>query len=117
MEQLAEKKCVACEGNLPRISDTEIAELKPQIPDWDIVEEEGEARLKRVYQFHDFMTALSFTNKVGDKAEKAGHHPALLTECGKVTVSWWTHSIGGLHMNDFIMAAKTDKVAEEFVTK
>lgn len=117
MEPLAEQKCVACEGNSPRISDGEITQFKPQIPDWNIVEEEGEARLKRVYKFPDFMTALNFTNKVAEEAEKVAHHPALLTEWGKVTVSWWTHSIGGLHKNDFVMAAKTDKVAEEFVTK
>ena len=110
MEQLAQQECTACTGEEPRISAEEIAQLKPQLPDWSIVEEEGESRLKRTYKFPDFLTALDFTNKVGDAAEKAGHHPALLTEWGKVTVSWWTHAIGGLHKNDFIMAAKTDEI-------
>ena len=117
MEQLAEQKCVACTGGEPRVTEAEIAQLKPEIPDWSIVEEEGESRLKRTYKFPDFLTALDFTNQVGDEAEKAGHHPALLTEWGKVTVSWWTHAISGLHKNDFIMAAKTDKIAEGFAQK
>lgn len=117
MEQLAQQECVPCTGDSPQISESDIAQLKPQIPDWSIVEEEGESRLKRTYKFPDFLSALDFTNQVGDAAEKVGHHPALLTEWGKVTVSWWTHSIGGLHKNDFIMAAKTDRIASQFGEK
>lgn len=117
MEQLAQQHCVACTGKEPRLTEQQIAELKPQIPNWNIVEEEGISRLKRVYRFPNFLTALAFTNRVGGKAEAQGHHPALLTEYGKVTVSWWTHDIGGLHQNDFIMAAKTDQIAEEFATQ
>ena len=59
-----------------------------------------------------FAQALAVTNRVGEQAEEEGHHPALLTEWGKVTVSWWTHKIGGLHQNDFIMAARTDEPSE-----
>jgi 4a-hydroxytetrahydrobiopterin dehydratase len=62
----------------------------------------------RVYK--NFVEALHFTNKVGELAETEGHHPSLLTEWGKVTVTWWTHKINGLHRNDFIMAAKTDEL-------
>lgn len=113
MEPLTQQKCTACTGNEPRLTQDEIAQLQPQIPDWNVVEEEGELRLKRVYKFPDFQTALAFTNHVGDEAEKEGHHPALLTEWGKVTVSWWTHDISGLHQNDFIMAAKTDQIAQQ----
>ena len=109
METLLTETCVPCQGGLPPISDTEMSELMPQIPDWDIVEENGEKHLQRSYQFSDFKSALSFTNRVGEEAEKAGHHPALLTEWGKVTVTWWTHAINGLHRNDFVMAAKTDE--------
>ena len=57
----------------------------------------------------NFFQALNFTNQVGALAEEEGHHPAILTEWGQVTVTWWTHKIKGLHSNDFIMAAKTDK--------
>ncbi|MCL1464022.1 4a-hydroxytetrahydrobiopterin dehydratase [Argonema galeatum] len=117
MAQLAQQECTACTADSPRVLAAEIVKLSPQIPDWNIVEEEGESRLKRIYKFPDFLKALDFTNKVGDIAEKAGHHPALLTEWGKVTVSWWTHSIGGLHKNDFIMAAKTDEIASQVAEK
>ena len=113
MEQLTQQELTACTADSPRVTAAEIVKLSPQIPGWSIVEEEGESRLKRIYTFSDFLTALDFTNKVGDIAEKAGHHPALLTEWGKVTISWWTHSIGGLHKNDFIMAAKTDAIASD----
>jgi len=63
-----------------------------------------------MFTIPNFVEALNFTNKVGALAESEGHHPALLTEWGKVTVTWWTHKIGGLHRNDFIMAAKTDQL-------
>lgn len=71
----------------------------------------GVSQIQRVYGFSDFEQALMFTNRVGAIAEAAGHHPALLTEWGKVTVTWWTHAIKGLHQNDFVMAAKTDEAA------
>jgi 4a-hydroxytetrahydrobiopterin dehydratase len=70
-------------------------------------------RLERAFKFKDFAEALAFTIKVGEIAEAEGHHPALLTEWGRVTVTWWTHKIRGLHRNDFIMAAKTDHLSEQ----
>jgi 4a-hydroxytetrahydrobiopterin dehydratase len=82
--------------------------LRAQVPDWQVVEREGIRRLERTFRFPDFASALAFTNQVGALAEAEGHHPAILTEWGRVTVSWWTHAIRGLHRNDFIMAAKTD---------
>ena len=66
--------------------------------------------MRRVFTFDDFAQALRFTDEVGAVAEEEGHHPALLTEWGRTTVSWWTHKIKGLHRNDFIMAAKTDEL-------
>ena len=108
MEALEQMKCVACRGGEPTVTDEEIAELLPQVPEWRIVERDGIKRLERVFRFRDFAQALAFTNKVGELAEAEGHHPAILTEWGKVTVTWWTHKIKGLHRNDFIMAAKTD---------
>jgi 4a-hydroxytetrahydrobiopterin dehydratase len=111
MTELLEQKCVPCTGGLPQATEAEINEYKQQIPDWDIITEKGELHLQRVYQFPDFKTALAFTNRVGEIAESEGHHPALLTEWGKVTVTWWTHAINGLHHNDFIMAAKSDQIA------
>jgi 4a-hydroxytetrahydrobiopterin dehydratase len=90
------------------VTDEEIAELHPQVPDWALVEENGIKRLRRVFEFDDFAQALAFTNEVARAAEEEGHHPALLTEWGRTTVTWWTHKIRGLHRNDFVMAAKTD---------
>ena len=92
------------------MTDDEIAELHPQVPDWDIVEVYGVKRLKRVFSADDFAQALEFTNNVAELAEEEGHHPALLTEWGRTTVTWWTHKIKGLHHNDFVMAAKTDEL-------
>ena len=110
MEALEQMKCVPCRGGEPTVTDTEIAEFLPQVPEWKMVEREGIKRLERVFRFKNFAQALGFTNKVGELAEAEGHHPALLTEWGRVTVTWWTHKIKGLHRNDFIMAAKTDQL-------
>jgi 4a-hydroxytetrahydrobiopterin dehydratase len=108
MGRLAAEQCVACRHDAPQVTDAEITELKPQIPDWRVVERDGIHRLERRFTFPDFAAALAFTNRVGALAEREGHHPALLTEWGGVTVTWWTHKIRGLHRNDFVMAAKTD---------
>jgi 4a-hydroxytetrahydrobiopterin dehydratase len=81
-----------------------------QLPSWKIIEEGGIMRLERAYKFKDFIAALAFTNKVGEIAEMEDHHPAILTEWGQVTLTWWTHTVKGLHLNDFIMAAKSDSV-------
>ena len=108
MSELAQIKCTACRGDELTLNDAEIEELRPQVPDWRVVERDGVKRLERAFGFDDFAQALAFTNRVGEQAEEEGHHPTLLTEWGKVTVTWWTHKIGGLHRNDFIMAARTD---------
>ena len=103
-------RCVACRRDAPTVTDTEIAELQPQVPEWDLTEEEGIKKLSRVFPFDDFAKALAFTNALGELAEEEDHHPALLTEWGRVTVTWWTHKIRGLHRNDFVMAAKSDEL-------
>ena len=108
MTDLANQKCEACRVGAPLATAEEIASFMPKIPEWKIVEVGSIKHLTRTFTFDDFAAALAFTNKVGAIAEDEGHHPALLTEWGKVTVSWWTHKIHGLHVNDFIMAAKTD---------
>ena len=110
-EPLAEMRCVACRADAPTVTEEEVARLHPQVPDWELIEENGIKRLRRAFRFDDFAQALAFTNAVGEIAELEGHHPALLTEWGHVTVTWWTHKIKGLHRNDFVMAAKTDELA------
>jgi len=113
MAVLAQMKCTACRKGEPTVTEAEIAVLHPQVPEWQIVEHDGIKRLERTFKFPDFAQALAFTNKVGELAESEGHHPAILTEWGRVTVTWWTHKIKGLHRNDFIMAAKTDRLSAE----
>ena len=110
METLTQMKCVACREDAPTVTDAEIAEFHPQVSDWEMVEVDAVKRLRRVFLVDDFAQALEFTNKVAELAEEEGHHPALLTEWGRTTVTSWTHKISGLHRTDFIMAAKTDEL-------
>ena len=113
MKTLAAERCVACRRDSPPVTAAEVAKLRPEVPDWQLRELDGIARLERVFHVPSFADALAFTNRVGAVAEEEGHHPALLTEWGRVTVTWWTHTIRGLHRNDFIMAAKTDALVAE----
>ena len=110
MAELRGMTCEACQRGAPLATAAEREEFFPQIPEWKLVERQGIERLERVFPFSDFASALAFTNRVGEIAEAEGHHPALLTEWGRVTVTWWTHKIRGLHRNDFVMAAKTDRL-------
>lgn len=110
MMNLAAGKCVACRGDEPTLTDAEIADLLPHIRQWQVKEIGGMKRLEKVFKFKNFAQALAFTNKVGAAAEEENHHPLIITEWGRVTLQWWTHKIGGLHKNDFIMAAKSDEL-------
>ena len=107
---LADERCEACRADSPKVSASDARALLAQLDDWSIIDQEGVPRLQRIFKFKDFVGALRFTNAVGEIAEEEQHHPLLTTEWGRVTVQWWTHSIGGLHRNDFIMAARTDKL-------
>jgi 4a-hydroxytetrahydrobiopterin dehydratase len=106
--KLTEQQCVACRGDEPGVTDAEREEYMVQVPRWQIVAHEGMPHLTRTFGFDNFVHALDFTVAVGGLAEQQGHHPAITTEWGKVTVEWWTHKIRALHRNDFIMAARTD---------
>ena len=110
MINLAAGQCVACRGGEPTLTDAEIEDLLVHVIGWQVKEVEGVKRLERVFKFKNFVEALEFTNKIGAIAEAEGHHPLIATEWGKVTVQWWTHKIHGLHNNDFIMAAKIDRL-------
>ncbi|MDI5892686.1 4a-hydroxytetrahydrobiopterin dehydratase [Halomonas rhizosphaerae] len=112
MSQLSEQQCEACSWDAPHVTEAEIEQYQAEIPEWQIIERDGIMKLERVFKFRNFKQALDFTNRVGEIAEEAGHHPALLTEWGKVTVTWWSHEMKGLHRNDFILAARTDEVAK-----
>ena len=110
MTALSEMKCVACRGTEPTLTESQIDQFMPQVPDWQVKEVNGERRLERVFKFKNFVQALDFTNRIGAVAEQQDHHPLIVTEYGRVTVDWWTHTIRGLHQNDFIMAARTDQL-------
>ena len=110
MTNLYQMKCVACRGGDPSLTDAEIADLMPHVPQWQIVVRDGIQNLERVFQLKNFAQALEFTNKIGAIAEGEDHHPLIVLEWGRVTVRWWTHVVNGLHKNDFIMAAKTDEL-------
>ena len=110
-ENLRQMKCVPCRGDEPTLTSDEIENLKPQVPDWKVVEDGGVKKLERTFKFKNFAQALAFTNAVGEVAEEEGHHPVIELTWGRATVTWYTHKIKGLHQNDFVMAAKTDELA------
>lgn len=110
MEHLSEKTCSVCRIGSPLISAEVLHDALTELPDWAVESVAGINQLTRVYPFNNFVNAMTFTQAVGALAEEYGHHPALLTEWGKVKVSWWTHKIKGLHENDVIMAAKTERL-------
>jgi 4a-hydroxytetrahydrobiopterin dehydratase len=110
MADLSQMKCVACRGGEPTLTESQVDQFMAHVPEWQVMEVNGEKRLERVFRLKNFADALAFTDKIGAIAEEEDHHPLLITEWGKVTVNWWTHKIRGLHQNDFIMAAKTDSL-------
>jgi 4a-hydroxytetrahydrobiopterin dehydratase len=93
---------------MAKLSSDQIVELMPEIPGWSVIEEEGMKRLQGVFSFGDFAEALDFTNRVGDLAEDANHHPRITTEWGRVTLTWWSHDQGGMVAADIEMAKKVD---------
>jgi 4a-hydroxytetrahydrobiopterin dehydratase len=110
MFDLSKQSCEACRADAPKVSDEDLKLLMPNIPDWQVIVVDGVMQLSREFDFRNFEQAMAFSNRVGDIAEAEDHHPAILTEWGKVTVTWWSHKIKGLHKNDLIMAARTDEV-------
>lgn len=113
MTNLAQKKCVPCEGGVPTIPPDKAAELLKELnPEWRIVDD-GK-KLERKFKFKNFKEALAFVNEVGRIAEEEQHHPNIYFSWGYVIVTLWTHAIGGLFDNDFILAAKIDELETGF---
>lgn len=110
MSELIDETCEACRVDAPRVSDAEREELAQQIPGWQTVPVDDVERLRRAFKLKDYAQAVTLTNQIAELAEKENHHPLIVLEWGKVTVDWWTHKIKGLHRNDFISAAKTDRI-------
>ena len=105
---LSQKTCTPCQGGIPPLTLTEAETLLPQAFGWQL-REDG-ARLERRFAFKTFAAALAFVNRVGDLAEEEGHHPDITFGWGYANVLFYTHKIGGLHENDFIMAAKVNEL-------
>ncbi len=108
MSELSQEHCTPINAASPKLAENQARQMLDQVNGWNLVTKNAEPRLEKTFQFKDFRQALDFTDKVGQLANQEDHHPAILTEWGKVTVDWWTHKIKGLHRNDFVMAAKTD---------
>ena len=108
MENLLTRRCTPCEKGGSKMTPDEIDKYIHQIPGWEVRETNGIQCLEKTYTFKNFIEALEFTNQIGRIAEEQWHHPTLVTDWGKVTVTWVTHKIKGLHINDFSMAARTD---------
>ncbi len=107
MAELADKKCVPCRGGVPPLKGQIVNDLARMLPQWNVV---NEHHLQRAFKFPNFRSALDFTNRVGELAEREGHHPDIYLAWGKVEVTIWTHKIDGLTESDFILAAKIDRV-------
>jgi 4a-hydroxytetrahydrobiopterin dehydratase len=107
MSELASKTCVPCRGGVPALKGQDLANLKKQVPLWQVV---NDHHITREFTFPDFRKALDFVNRVGELAEEQGHHPNILLTWGRAEVTLWTHKIDGLTESDFIMAAKIDKL-------
>jgi len=104
--RLRGKRCVPCEGGVPKLTHDEIVALKPQVSDaWRVVDDH---HLTCSLRFDDFKSALAFTNEVGAVAEEEFHHPDITVAWGRVDIVLFTHAIDGLAENDFILAAKID---------
>ena len=114
MSDLAKLECIPKRGGIAPLKGQALNDLLERLGgDWRSI---GDLRLEKTFKFKNFRQALEFTNTVGELAEQEDHHPAILTEWGRVTVAWWTHKIRGLHRNDFIMAAKTDSISAALFT-
>lgn len=107
MTALSELTCEACNANARLLTKNEIDSLLLEISDWEVIVDDDIQKLKREFQTKNYKKSISFTNAVASLAESINHHPQIIVEYSSVTVIWWTHTINGLHKNDFIMASKT----------
>lgn len=115
MEHLAQENCVPCKGDVPSLSEAEIKELRLATPMWEVADRSGEKLIRRIFNFEKYEDGLVFASRVGTLAVEQNHHPTIIIAYKQVTLEWNTHSIKGLHRNDFIMAAKSDEIYLKFL--
>lgn len=115
MTDLVNKNAVPTSEGETSLSDDEIRSLLKEVPEWKL--EYSNTRnlcfLTRTYLFNSYERVLAFHQRVGVLAEEQQHHPEMTTQYGDVTIRWWTHTVGGVHMNDFVLAAKCDSLYQE----
>ena len=109
MNDLSSQSCEACQIDAPKVPQDQIQILLSEIKGWVLIEEPIN-KIKKIFSFKSYKDSVDFSNKVASWADDEDHHPQIVLEWGKVTVIWWSHKIEGLHKNDFICAAKTDKL-------
>ena len=109
-EPLERQRCVPCEGGVDPLTDLQIAALLPHVPLWT----RRDDTITRCLLFVDFVSLMRFVNRVADLAEDEGHHPDFSIHWNKLDLVLWTHAIGGLHENDFVVARKIDLLDEDF---
>ena len=109
MNDLSSQSCEACQIDAPKVTQDQIQVLLSEINGWVLIEEPIN-KIQKVFSFKSYKDSVDFSNKVASLADDEDHHPQIVLEWGKVTVIWWSHKIEGLHKNDFICAAKTDKL-------
>jgi len=105
---LSDQRCIACEGGVPLLTSERIEELKSKLKTpWEVIENK---KIRREFKFADFKEAMVFVNKIAEIAESEGHHPDLRISYNQVQIELWTHAVNGLSKNDFILAAKIEKI-------
>jgi 4a-hydroxytetrahydrobiopterin dehydratase len=106
--ELNKKKCIPCEGGIPKLTREQVdIYFKELNNDWEVIDDN---KIKRIFHFVNFVQTMDFVNRLAEIAEEEGHHPDLHISYGKCLVELWTHAINGLSENDFIVAAKIDKL-------
>ena len=112
MTDLADKKCIPCEGGIPSFDTNEIHKYLKKVDGWDVKTDENKTYyLIKEFKFKNFLESQNFVNKVGQIAETEGHHPDISFGCGYAKIKIFTHAIKGLHESDFVLAAKVDRIS------
>jgi len=109
MGSLANQSLIPC-TNCTALTDDSIKPYLDQLNNWQVCTEKNTMQIKKTFIFKNYSEALTFTNNIAKLAEQENHHPKICIEWGKVTISWWTHTLNGLFINDFIMAARCDNI-------
>ena len=112
MSDLLNKKCLPCEGGVIPFDISEIHKYQKKVDGWDVIKNDNKIfYLNKKFKFNNFLESQTFVNRVGDIAEKEGHHPDIWFGWGYAKIKIFTHSINGLHESDFVLAAKIDKIS------